>query len=89
MVKNPPANAGDTGSIPGPGRSLMPWSTKPPRPNYCACALERRSRIQRESAPLLSHKDAARRSPSPHRHCALGNLSTVKEPRVVTSATLT
>ena len=21
MVKNPPANAGDTGSIPGPGRS--------------------------------------------------------------------
>ena len=26
MVKNPPANAGDTGSIPGPGRSHMPWS---------------------------------------------------------------
>ena len=25
-VKNPPANAGDTGSIPGPGRSHMPWS---------------------------------------------------------------
>ena len=23
MVKNPPANAGDTGSIPGPGRSHM------------------------------------------------------------------
>ena len=22
----PPANAGDTGSIPGPGRSHMPWS---------------------------------------------------------------
>ena len=27
MVKNPPANAGDTGSIPGPGRSHMPWSS--------------------------------------------------------------
>ena len=25
-VKNPPANAGDTSSIPGPGRSHMPWS---------------------------------------------------------------
>ena len=24
--KNPPANAGDTGSIPGPGRSHMPRS---------------------------------------------------------------
>ena len=26
VVKNPPANAGDTGSIPGPGRSHMLWS---------------------------------------------------------------
>ena len=26
-VKNPPANAGDTGSIPGPGRSHMLWNT--------------------------------------------------------------
>ena len=25
VVKNPPASAGDTGSIPGPGRSHMPW----------------------------------------------------------------
>ena len=24
--KNPPASAGDMGSIPGPGRSYMPWS---------------------------------------------------------------
>ena len=24
VVKNPPADAGDTGSIPGPGRSHMP-----------------------------------------------------------------
>ena len=28
VVKNPPANAGDTGSIPGPGRSYMPRSNK-------------------------------------------------------------
>ena len=26
VVGNPPANAGDTGSSPGPGRSHMPWS---------------------------------------------------------------
>ena len=26
VVENPPANAGDTGSIPGPGRPLMPRS---------------------------------------------------------------
>ena len=28
MVKNPPANAGDMGSSPGPGRSHMPWSNE-------------------------------------------------------------
>ena len=27
VVKNPPANAGDTGTSPGPGRSHMPQST--------------------------------------------------------------
>ena len=26
VVKNPPANAGDTGLIPGPGRFHMPWN---------------------------------------------------------------
>ena len=26
MVKNQPANEGDTGSFPGLGRSRMPWS---------------------------------------------------------------
>ena len=26
VVKNPPANVGDTGSSPGPGRFHMPWS---------------------------------------------------------------
>ena len=26
VVKNPPANAGDMSSIPGPGRSHMLWS---------------------------------------------------------------
>ena len=26
VVRNPPADAGDTGLSPGPGRSHMPWS---------------------------------------------------------------
>ena len=28
VVKNPPANAEDTGLLPGLGRSHMPWSNK-------------------------------------------------------------
>ena len=28
MVKNPPANAGDTGSSPDLGKSHMPWSNQ-------------------------------------------------------------
>ena len=27
VVKSPPANARDTGSSPGPGRSHMPWNS--------------------------------------------------------------
>ena len=34
VVKNPPANAGDTGSSPGLGRSHMPQATKPVCHNY-------------------------------------------------------
>ena len=26
VMKNPPANARDAGSVPGPGRSHLPWS---------------------------------------------------------------
>ena len=32
VVKNLPANAGDTGSIPDPGRSYMPQSNEAPGP---------------------------------------------------------
>ena len=32
VVKNPPANAGGTGSSPGPGRSLMPRSNESSEP---------------------------------------------------------
>ena len=48
VVKTLPANAGDTGSIPGPGRfhtagQLSPWdtTTEPTRPGACAPRQER------------------------------------------------
>ena len=43
VVKNPPANAGDTGLSPGPGRSHMPWSNKTLEPqllSLCSGACE-------------------------------------------------
>ena len=40
VVKNLPANAGDMGSIPGPGRSTCYRATKPLCHNYWACTLE-------------------------------------------------
>ena len=44
VVKNPPANAGDTGSSPGPGRSHMPR-------NNWACAPQLLSLRSRARAP--------------------------------------
>ena len=51
VVKSPPANAGDTGSIPGLGRSHMQRKTKPLCRNYWAGALEPRSVNYRAHAP--------------------------------------
>ena len=40
MVKNPPANAGDMGSIPGPGRFTCQGATKPMHHHYQAHVLQ-------------------------------------------------
>ena len=40
VVENPPANAGDTGSSPGPGRHICRGATKPLHHSYWACALD-------------------------------------------------
>ena len=55
MVKNLPANVKDTGSIPGPGRSHMPWGNEAWMPQLLSpCSL----------APCLSIREAtAMRSP--------------------------
>ena len=46
MVKNPPANAGDTGLSSGPGKSHTPWSNK-------ACAPQLLSLRSRAYEPQL------------------------------------
>ena len=40
MVQHPPANAGDMGSIPGPGESQMRTAPKLVRHKYWGCVLE-------------------------------------------------
>ena len=53
VVKNPPANTGDTGSIPDLGRSRMPWSSWSCAPQLLSPhALLRPQRLQR----VLSNK---------------------------------
>ena len=52
VVKNPPANAGNTGLVLGPGRSHMPTrANKPLCPNYWALAHNKRSHCNGRVAP--------------------------------------
>ena len=58
VVKNPPANAGDTDSSPGPGRSPCTTITEPVCHNYWACALE----------PVLHNRRRHRNEKPAHRN---------------------
>ena len=53
VVKNLSANAGDAGSIPGPGRVHMPWTNK-------ACVLQ----LLKPVHPRATREATAMRSPS-------------------------
>lgn len=57
-VKNPPVNAGDTGPIPGPGRSQMPRSNSACAPRLLSLALEPMSHT-RESPRAATNEDTA------------------------------
>ena len=57
VVKNPPANAGDTGSSPGPGRSHMLWGNKARAPQL----LSLRSRAHAPRAHALQQEKAPQR----------------------------
>ena len=74
MVKNPPANAGNTGSSPGPGRSHMPRSNQARAPqllslcsravshNYWARA-PRACALQQEKPPQWEARAPQQSSP--------------------------
>ena len=59
VVNNPPANAGDTGSIPGPGRSHMSWVKEAHAPQLlrlCPRAWEPQLLSSRALEPVLCNK---------------------------------
>ena len=64
VVKNLPANAGDTGSSPGPGRSHMPRSNK-------ACVPQLLSLCSRAREPQLLSLRATTTEAHVPRACAL------------------
>ena len=64
VVKNPPANAGDTGSSPGPGGSHMPGSS-------WACAPQLQSLRSRAQEPQLLSPSATTTEARVPRACAL------------------
>ena len=75
VVKNPPANAGDTGSIPGPGRPHTPQTTKPH--SHCAWALSPRLTATEALEPPSPHsaREGATATRSPRRAAREGPAS--------------
>ena len=68
MVKNPPANAGDTGSSPGPGRSHMPGSNQARAPQLLS--LRSRARKPQLLSPRATTTEAhvsRARAPQPEK----------------------
>ena len=51
VVKNPLANVGDTGSIPGPGRFHMPQGSYPCAPQLLKSVCPRAHALQQEKSP--------------------------------------
>ena len=73
MVKNPPDNAGDTGSSPGPGRSHMPQSNEACAPQLLSLrattteAREPRARAPQQEKPPQGEAHAPQQSVAPAR----------------------
>ena len=65
MVKNPPANAGDMGSSPGPGRSHMPRSNQVRVPQLLS--LRSREGAPQQERPLQLEACALQRRVAPAR----------------------
>ena len=63
MVKNPPANAGDTGSSPGPGRSHMPQSSWAREPQLLSLRVWSLCSATREAAIMRGPRTAMKSGP--------------------------
>ena len=71
MVKNLPANAGDTGSSPGPGRSHTPQSNKAREPQLLSlCSRAREPQLLKPARlePVLHNKRSHRNEKPVHRN---------------------
>ena len=71
MVKNPPANAGDKGSSPGPGTSHMPRSNEARAPQLLSLRSRARKPQLRKPAclePVLRNKRSQRYEKPTHRN---------------------
>jgi len=58
VVKDPPANAGDMGLIPGLGRSHVLGATKPVCHNYWACTLQLLKHLRARAHALQEEKSS-------------------------------
>ena len=63
MVENPPANAGDTGSSPGPGRSHMPRSNWAREPQLLSLHVWSLGSATREAAIMRGPRTAMKSGP--------------------------
>ena len=63
MVENLPANAGDTGSSPGLGRSHMPWSNWAREPQLLSLRVWSVCSATREAATVRSPRTAMKSGP--------------------------
>ena len=64
MAENPPANAGDTGSSPGEGRSHLPRSSSAPGPHLLSLSFKR---LGATSASPCAATTEARAEPALHK----------------------
>ena len=82
MVKNPPANAGDTGSSPGPGSSHMPRSNEARAPQLLSLSSRAHAPQLQKLAflePLLRNRRSHRNEKPVHRNEEWPPLAATRE----------
>ena len=67
VVKKQPANAEDMSSIPGPGRSHLPWSNEAHEPQLLSlCSRSQGLQLLQQSLSALEPVSAPQQDKSPH-----------------------